>query len=42
MRRDLLEFERAMPAVRPDSTWADPGVVDEDVGAALVISDYGR
>jgi hypothetical protein len=34
IRRDLPEFERALPAVRPDCTWADPGVVDEDVDAA--------
>ena len=38
IRRDLPEFERALPAVRPDCTWADAGVVDEDVDVAEPIA----
>jgi hypothetical protein len=30
---DLPEFERTLPAVRPDCTWANPGIVDQDVDA---------
>jgi hypothetical protein len=36
--RDLPEFERALPAVWPDRTGADAGVVDEDVDAAEPIA----
>jgi hypothetical protein len=32
--RDLPEFERTLPAVRPDRTGADAGVVDENIDAA--------
>jgi len=32
--RDFPELEGALPAIRPDSARADPGVVDEDVDAA--------
>ncbi len=32
--RDLPEFERALPAVRPDRTGADPGIVDQDIDPA--------
>jgi hypothetical protein len=34
IRRDLPELERALPAVRPNGAWPDPGIVDEDVDAA--------
>jgi len=38
IRGDLPEFEWALPAVRPDCPWADPGIVDQDVDAAEPIA----
>jgi hypothetical protein len=32
--RNLQEFDRAVPTIRSDCAWADPGVVDEDIDAA--------
>jgi hypothetical protein len=38
IRSDLPEFERALPAVWPDRTGADAGIVDENIDAAEPIA----
>jgi hypothetical protein len=34
IRGDLPEFEGALPTIWTDCTWADAGIVDEDIDAA--------